>query len=112
MTFIRSVEKSAFAVTEASIRNYASFLREHRFDGPMPPVSQAWVRRFKRRHPELQCKSPKVKEVTRAGAEMEIQHIDNWFKEFDALMRTLGIKQCDLWNFDETPLQIGWVNGT
>ncbi|KAJ3453803.1 hypothetical protein MRS44_018435 [Fusarium solani] len=112
VTFIRSVERSAFAVSEASIRNYASFLRGHRFDNPQPPVSVSWVRRFKKRHPELQYKSPKVQEVTRAAAETDVQHIDNWFKEFDALMSTLGIQKCDLWNFDETPLQIGWVNGS
>ena len=112
VTFIRSVESSAFAVSETSIRNYASFLRGHRFDNPQPPVSVSWVRRFKKRHPELQHKSPKVQEVTRAAAETDIQHIDNWFKEFDALMSTLGIQKCDLWNFDETPLQIGWVNGS
>lgn len=112
VAFIRSVENSAFAVTEAAIKNYASFLREYRFDGPQPPVSQSWVRRFKRRHQELQCKLPKVKEVTRAGAEMDIQHIEDWFKEFDAVLRTLGIKASNLWNFDETPLQIGWINGS
>lgn len=112
VTFIRSVESSAFAVSEASIRNYASFLRGHRFDNPQPPVSVSWVRRFKKRHPELQHKSPKVQEVTRAAAETDVQHIDNWFKEFDALMSTLGIQKCDLWNFGETPLQIGWVNGS
>jgi hypothetical protein len=112
VTFIRSVEQSAFAVSETSIRNYASFLRGHRFDSPQPPISASWVRRFKKRHPELQYKSPKVQEVTRAAAESDIQHIDNWFKEFDALMSTLGIQKCDLWNFDETPLQIGWVNGS
>ncbi|KAF5002070.1 hypothetical protein FDECE_10732 [Fusarium decemcellulare] len=112
VAFIRSVENSAFAVTEAAIRNYASFLREYRFDGPQPPVSQSWVRRLKRRHQEIQCKLPKVKEVTRAGAEIDIQHIEDWFKEFDAVLRTLGIKASDLWNFDETPLQIGWINGS
>ncbi|KAH8661076.1 hypothetical protein BGZ61DRAFT_153674 [Ilyonectria robusta] len=38
VTFIRTVEKSAFAVTEPAIRNYASFLRKHRLEGPRTTV--------------------------------------------------------------------------
>lgn len=112
VTFLRSVEGCAFAVTEAAIRNYASFLRQHRFNGPMLPVSEAWVRRFKKRHRELQHSSPTVREVTRGSAEMDIQHIAHWFHELDAVLRHFGIKPYNLWNFDETPLQIGWINGS
>ncbi|KAH6980592.1 hypothetical protein BKA56DRAFT_656765 [Ilyonectria sp. MPI-CAGE-AT-0026] len=43
VAFIRTVEKSAFAVTEPAIRNYASFLRKHRIKGPRTAVSITWV---------------------------------------------------------------------
>jgi hypothetical protein len=66
VTFLRSVEKTAFAVTE----------------------------------------------VTRAGAEMEIQHIEGWYQELDGLIRTLDIKPYNFWNFNETPLQIGWIRSS
>lgn len=112
VTFILGVEKSAFAVTERCIRNYASFIRKHRVKGPKTEVSQAWVRRFKLRHPELQCKSPKVKEVIRAGAELNVSSIDAWYQEFEAVIKELGITPSNLWNFDETPLQLGWADSS
>ncbi|RSL95856.1 hypothetical protein CDV31_013711 [Fusarium ambrosium] len=73
-------------------------------------MSVSCVRRFKKRHPELHFKSPKVQEATLVAAETDIQHIDNCFKEFDALMNTMGIQKCDVCSFDQTPLQIGWNN--
>lgn len=109
VTYIRSVGKSAFAVTEACIRNYANFIRKYRIDGPVSPVSKSWTRRFKDRHPELMCKKPKIKEITRAGAELDIDGIDAWFKEYKAILLEFCISVANLWNFDETPLQLGWV---
>src|SRR6185312_10615168 len=103
---------SAFAVTERCIRNHASFIRKHRIEGPKTEVSQAWGRRFKLRHPELQCKSPKVKEVARAGAELNVPSLDAWYQEFEALINELDINPANLWNFDETPLQLGWANNS
>ena len=112
ITFIRTVEKSAFAVTEACIRNYASFLRKHRLEGPNTVVSKAWVRRLKKRHPELQCKVPKVKAVLRAGAEFDLPKLEAWFKEYEAVVKEVPIQPANMWNFDETPLQLGWVNSS
>lgn len=112
VTFIRSVEKSCFQVTEACIRNYASFIRSHRQHGEKGEVSQAWVRRFKQRHPELQCKAPKIKEISRAGAEMDIKHLELWFKELEVIVKELDIQAANFWNFDETPLQLGWVQSS
>ncbi|KAI5460876.1 hypothetical protein BGZ63DRAFT_387967, partial [Mariannaea sp. PMI_226] len=74
-TFIQSVEKSVFAITEAFISNYTSFIRKHRNSGPMTPVLKTWVRRFKTQHPELQYKTPKIKEITRLNAELNFKKI-------------------------------------
>lgn len=107
VTYIRTAEKSAFAVTEATIRNYANFIRKYRIKSPVTLVSKSWVRRFKKRYPELQCKAPKIKEIARAGAELDIERLEAWFKEYAAVLQELGITPANLWNFDETPLQIG-----
>ncbi|GKU14278.1 unnamed protein product, partial [Fusarium langsethiae] len=40
--YIQDVENSAFAVTEAAIRNYASFIRFFRVQGPKTKLSTAW----------------------------------------------------------------------
>ncbi|KAF5135125.1 hypothetical protein E5D57_005769 [Metarhizium anisopliae] len=75
-TFIRGVKKSAFAVTERCTRNCASFVRKHRIEGSKTEVSQAWVRSFKLRHPELQCKRSKINKAIRAGVELNVYSLD------------------------------------
>jgi hypothetical protein len=37
--YLRNVENSAFAVTEACIRNYASFIRQFQLKGPKSRLS-------------------------------------------------------------------------
>lgn len=102
--YINNVENSCFAVTEACIRNYASFLRKHRIQGPTTAISVAWVRRFKKRHPELQCKVPTVKQISRAGAELQIPELERWFRSYSETVTKEGIKAQNNWNFDKTPL--------
>ncbi|KAJ3454459.1 hypothetical protein MRS44_018353 [Fusarium solani] len=108
--FIRSVENCAFQVTEAYILNYACFLRKHRVGVSAAPVSSAWTRRFKKRHPEIQCTKPKVKEITRAGAELDIERMDLWYDNLEMTMKEKDIVPRNFWNFDESPLKIGWVD--
>ncbi|KAH7141660.1 hypothetical protein EDB81DRAFT_760520 [Dactylonectria macrodidyma] len=52
---------------------------------------------------------PKGKEVTRAGAELHVDHIEAWFEEYHNNLIAFAIDQGSLWNFDETPFQIRWV---
>ncbi|KAM5350157.1 hypothetical protein ACJ41O_006662 [Fusarium nematophilum] len=108
--FIKSVEKSAFQVTEACILNYASFLRRHRIGISAAPVSTSWARRFKKRHPEIQCTKPKVKEISRAGAELDIERLDRWYDDLERTIKEKNIRPQNYWNFDESPLKIGWVD--
>jgi hypothetical protein len=109
--YLSNVENSAFAVTESVIRNYASYIRSIRIKGPKTKLSQAWVRGFKKRHPELQCNIPKTKEIQRASAETDIKRLDGWFDKYEAILKSYNIIQRNNWNFDESPLQIGWVSG-
>lgn len=44
MTFIQTVEKSVFTVTESSIRNHANFIIKWRIEGPKTPLSASWVK--------------------------------------------------------------------
>jgi hypothetical protein len=81
--YLRNVETSAFAVTEACIRNYASLIRQFQLKGPKTRLSQAWVGNFKKRHPELQCNRPKVKEIQRASAETDIPRMEAWFGSYE-----------------------------
>ena len=81
--YLRNVETSAFAVTEACIRNYASLIRQFQLKGPKTRLSQAWVGNFKKRHPELQCNRPKVKEIQRASAETDIPRMEGWFGGYE-----------------------------
>ncbi|KAH7205475.1 uncharacterized protein BKA55DRAFT_478428, partial [Fusarium redolens] len=42
-----------------------------------------WVGNFKKRHPELQCNRPKVKEIQRASAETDIPRMEGWFGGYE-----------------------------
>lgn len=72
-----NVENSA--VTEACIRNYASFIRQFQLKGPNTRLSQAWVRNCKKRHLELKCNRLKGKEIQQARAETDIPRMEGWF---------------------------------
>ncbi|KAM0539713.1 hypothetical protein ACHAO7_011911 [Fusarium culmorum] len=73
---LSNVENSAFEVTESIIRNCASHIRSIRIEDPKSKLSQARVRSFKKRHPELQCNIPKTKEIKRASAETDLIRLD------------------------------------
>jgi hypothetical protein len=81
--YLRNVENSAFAVTEACIRNYASFIRQFQLKGQEMRLSQTWVGNFKKRHLELQCNRPKVKKIQRASAETDIPRMEGWFGGYE-----------------------------
>lgn len=53
---------------------------------------------------------PKIKEITRAGAELDITRLNDWFIEYESTISNVSIQPQNLWNFDKTPLQLGWVN--
>lgn len=112
ITYAQRVEGSTFALTEACLINLANFLRRYRSSGPVPNLSRTWIRRFKERHPEIRFTKAKIKEIRRAGAELEVIEIEEWFKEYEAVTTALSIQPANLWNFDETPLQIGWMKGS
>ncbi|KAI8412256.1 hypothetical protein FOFC_08886 [Fusarium oxysporum] len=105
--YLRDVENSASAVTEAYIRNYASFIRQLRLKGPKMRLSQACVRNFKKRHPGLQCNRPNVKEIQRASAETDIPCMEGRFGGYEGTVLREEIRPQNLWNFDESPIQIG-----
>ncbi|KAL6405619.1 hypothetical protein AUP68_11380 [Ilyonectria robusta] len=92
------------------IKKYISLLRARKVlpsgnKGSQPPALIAAEERALH-------KTPKVKEVIRAGAELNIPRIKDWYQEFEAVMTAKAITRSNLWNFDETPLQIGWVNSS
>src|SRR6478735_3997406 len=76
--YIGNVDNSAFALTEACICNYASFICQFRLQRPKMRLSQAWVRKFKKRHLELLCNRLKVQEIQRASAENDIPRMEGW----------------------------------
>ncbi|CAG9950056.1 unnamed protein product [Clonostachys rosea f. rosea IK726] len=108
ITYIQKVENTSFQLTDACIVNKANFLRRLRNEGP---VSYKWLPRFKARHPELTSRVGRFKEVTRIGAELDPDELEAWYTEYENVAKGLQIEPDNLWNFDETPLQIGWARG-
>ncbi|KAM4061872.1 Tc5 transposase DNA-binding domain-containing protein [Hirsutella rhossiliensis] len=111
-SYARLVEGGTFALTEACLINKANFIRHHRRQGLTSQVSRSWLTRFKRRHPELAIRRARIQEITRAGAELEVDELEAWFHEYQAVIKELRITPENLWNFDETPLQLGWMKGS
>ncbi|KAM4061417.1 Tc5 transposase DNA-binding domain-containing protein [Hirsutella rhossiliensis] len=107
VSYASFVEGTPFALTEACLINKANFIRQHRRQGPTSKVSRSWLTRFKRRHPELTVKKARIQEVSRASAELEVDELEAWFQEYQAVIKELAIMPENLWNFDETPLQLG-----
>ncbi|XP_044717423.1 DDE superfamily endonuclease domain-containing protein [Hirsutella rhossiliensis] len=112
LSYARLVEGGTFALTEACLINKANFIRHHRRQGLTSQVSRSWLTRFKRRHPELAIRRARIQEITRAGAELEVDELEAWFHEYQAVIKELRITPENLWNFDETPLQLGWMKGS
>lgn len=110
--YLRNVENSTFAVTEACIRTYVSSISQFGLGGPESRLSQAWVSRFKKRDPELQYNNPKLKDITRASAEYDMPRLEGRFNGFEGTVESEDIEGQNLWNSDKTPLQTGWVNGS
>ncbi|CAH0020156.1 unnamed protein product [Clonostachys rhizophaga] len=108
ITYIQKVENTSFQLTDACIVNKANFLRRLRNEGP---VSYKWLPRFKARHPELTSRVGRFKEVTRIGAELDPDELEAWYTEYENVAKGLQVEPDNLWNFDETPLQIGWARG-
>uniref|UniRef100_A0A8H7K2Q4 HTH CENPB-type domain-containing protein n=2 Tax=Bionectria ochroleuca TaxID=29856 RepID=A0A8H7K2Q4_BIOOC len=108
ITYIQKVENTSFQLTDACIVNKANFLRRLGNEGP---VSYKWLPRFKARHPELTSRVGRFKEVTRIGAELDPDELEAWYTEYENVAKGLQIEPDNLWNFDETPLQIGWARG-
>uniref|UniRef100_A0A8H7K5T6 HTH CENPB-type domain-containing protein n=1 Tax=Bionectria ochroleuca TaxID=29856 RepID=A0A8H7K5T6_BIOOC len=108
ITYIQKVENTSFQLTDACIVNKANFIRRLHNEGP---VSYKWLPRFKARHPELTSRIGRFKEVSRIGAELDPDGLEAWYTEYEAVAKGLQILPENLWNFDETPLQIGWARG-
>lgn len=81
--YLGNVENSAFAVTKACIRNYASFIRQFQLKGPKTRLLQAWVRNFKKRHLKLKCNRPKGKEIQQARAETDLPPMECWLGGYE-----------------------------
>lgn len=106
VTHAQSVENTPWQLTEACIINKANYLRRLQFK---EPISNRWLSRFKKRHPELAFQKGRYKEISRLGAEANPQEIKAWFEEYKAFIDKFNIKPDNLWNFDESPLQLGWA---
>lgn len=74
-------------------------------DNSPPRVSQMWPTRFLKRHPEIAIQKQHSIDLVRATQSPTV--VSNWFHTYEKLIRTLGILQEDIWNFDETGFQIG-----
>ncbi|XP_044715309.1 tc5 transposase DNA-binding domain-containing protein [Hirsutella rhossiliensis] len=107
LSYARLVEGGTFALTEACLINKANFIRHHRRQGLTSQVSRSWLTRFKRRHPELAIRRARIQEITRAGAELEVDELEAWFHEYQAVIKELRITPENLWNFDETLFSLG-----
>jgi hypothetical protein len=79
---------------------------------PTGPVPKNWAARWKREHPEFVESKAKYVEVERVSAEFLINRVDSWFKELVAILDTFRLVADDIWNFDESPFFIGFLQGT
>ncbi|KAM4054493.1 Tc5 transposase DNA-binding domain-containing protein [Hirsutella rhossiliensis] len=88
LSYARLVEGGTFALTEACLINKANFIRHHRRQG-------------------LTSQEARIQEITRAGAELEVDELEAWFHEYQAVIKELRITPENLWNFDETLFSLG-----
>ncbi|KAL1954978.1 hypothetical protein VTO42DRAFT_385 [Malbranchea cinnamomea] len=90
--------RPAFRVS--TVREAANVLLANRDDSTSPPtVCECWVNRFINRHPEIKtrakCEDPKV--------------IRQWFELVQNTIQKYGVVQKDIYNFDETGFQMGFI---
>ena len=108
---IQMANRGFFKLSATMVVNAANCLRQQRLQ-PAPPVSRNWFPRWRAKHPEFDFNNVRWKEVARLGAEATLEHLENWFEEYQALLKAFEITPCCLWNFDESPFQVGWLNGS
>ena len=72
-------------------------------------LSEKWVNRFVKRHPELQSKYTQKYDYQRAKCE-DPELIQNWFKLFTNVQQKYGILHEDIYNMDETGFQMGVIS--
>jgi hypothetical protein len=91
--------------TQEMIRRFANEIRQ-KLDKASRPVSNSWLSRFCKRHPEILVKKTKPMEAAKIGAHSE-KDVLEWFQKYDAFLQKYNITSSNLWNFEETGFLIG-----
>ena len=103
--FILRMQEGIMPPTQEMVRRFANEIRQ-KLDKASMPVSNSWLSRFCKRHPEILVKKTKPMETARIGAHSE-KDVLEWFQKYDTFLQKYNITSSNLWNFDETGFLIG-----
>lgn len=96
-------------ITRAMLRSCVNAIlsRSHDDETSDPPtISEQWVKRFLRRHPELHIRRQKTIEIARKEAH-DPDLVKDWYQRFEQVTKDYGIQPSDIYNTDETGFRIG-----
>lgn len=75
-------------------------------DSDAPVISEQWVKRFLRRHPELHIGRQKTIEMARKDTH-DPELVDDWYQHFEKVIKDNGIQSSDIYSTAETGFRIG-----
>jgi hypothetical protein len=78
---------------------------------PPQPIGKNWVTEFIKRHNSIKSRFARRYNYQRALCENP-KVINQWFEELQAIRKTNGIQNEDIYNFDETGFAMGLIATT
>jgi hypothetical protein len=102
---ILDLDSRGFAPQIASVEDMANFILKSQ---GKERVGQHWARRFIQRHPEIRTRPDRVYDFQRALCE-DPELIRGWFRLVGNMRAKYGIQDTDIYNCDETGLQMGII---
>lgn len=102
--WLLQLEEDGHARTPATIREIAGQISQQ--SGGPSKVGKHWLSRFYTRHPEIHPKKGVLLASERAN-NANSKDLSLWFKHFERIPKQHKIDPANIWNMDETGLQLG-----
>ncbi|KAK3946497.1 hypothetical protein QBC32DRAFT_158660 [Pseudoneurospora amorphoporcata] len=87
----------------------ANRLRELR--GAPANCDSRWLTRFLKDHPELKITTYRAVDLRRRFWELNEESVDDWFNQYQGLLKDHNVDRADVWNCDEMGVRIDCVAG-